>query len=72
MKEILLICKLLVTIDGGGIPFLVQTDTEGKLIKESNENYLIDFSKGVKNYTLVGKPSDYSKVLISKDKCIKE
>lgn len=69
---ILLVCKLLVTVNGGGIPFLVETNTEGKMIRESAENYLVDFSKGVKDYALVGKPSDYKKVLISKDKCVKE
>lgn len=72
MKTVLLICKLFVTINAGGIPFLIQQDTEGKLIKESTENYLVDFSQGVKDYALVGKPSDYKKVLMSKDECVKE
>jgi hypothetical protein len=63
---------LSVAIDAGGISWIISQQTEGKILKENSYNYLIDFSKGVEHYKLVGKPSDYSEVLISKDKCVRK
>lgn len=64
------ICVITVAINVGGIPFLVSADTEGKIISKSSEKYLVDFTSGVKNYKLQNKPSDYSKVLVDKNKCV--
>ncbi len=67
----LVICSLLVTINAGGIPWIGKYDTKGKIIGSSETKYLVDFSQGVKNYSLVGIPKDYSKVLIDKNDCVK-
>lgn len=68
----LIVCSILLAIDASGIPFLVRGDVEGKILKESQENYLVDFSKGVTSFKLAGKPEDYKKVLIKKTDCVKE
>ena len=68
----LLMCTIMLAIDAGGIAWLSNADVEGKLIKESDSKYLVDFSQGVKEFKLAGKPSDYAKVLVDKDKCVKE
>ena len=67
-----LICSISVAISAGGLPWSVKADTRGKLISQSAEMYLVDFSKGVESYALIGKPSDYKRVLVKKSKCVKE
>jgi hypothetical protein len=69
---ILVICSILLTVDAGGIPVITQATVEGKLLKESSQNLLVDFSEGVTEFKLAGKPSDYKKVLINKTECVKE
>ena len=68
----LVICSLLITVNAGGVGWQTKADTEGKILKESPDNYLVDFSEGVKEYRLMGKPSDYKKVLVKKTDCVKE
>lgn len=68
---VLVFCALQVAINAG-IPFIITENVEGKLIKETKENYLADFSEGVKKFNLSGKPEDYKKVLIKKSECVKE
>ncbi len=67
----LVMCSILLTINAG-IPVITRADVEGKILKESDENYLVDFSKGLSGYNLVGNPKDYSKVLVKKTECVKE
>jgi hypothetical protein len=66
------ICSIALAINGGGINFLVKEDTEGRILKESETKYLVDFSEGVTKFKLAGKPEDYNKVLVDKTECIKE
>jgi hypothetical protein len=66
------ICSIALVINGGGINFLVKEDTEGRILKESETKYLVDFSEGVTKFKLAGKPEDYNKVLVDKTECIKE
>ncbi len=66
-----IICTILLTINVGKIPFIQYEDTEGTILKESNTKYLVDFSEGVKNFNITGKPENYSKVLVDKEKCVK-
>lgn len=73
MISVLLICTLQFAINTDlGIPFLVKANVEGRLVKESDTKYLVDFSNGLKKYNLAGKPADYKKVLVEKTECIKE
>jgi len=67
----LVICSILVIIDAGGILFQVRENTKGKIIAESANSFLVDFSEGVKGYKLGNKPSDYTEVLVDKNKCVK-
>lgn len=64
------ICVLAIAIDFG-IPMISEVGVRGKVLKTSKTKYLVDFSKGLEEYKLVGKPSDYSKILINKSECVK-
>lgn len=66
------ICSIALAINGGGLNWIVKTDVEGRLIKENETKYLVDFSQGVTKYKIAGKPEDYSKMLVDKKECIKE
>jgi hypothetical protein len=44
-----------------------ETAAKGKLIQETGDSYLVDFSKYAKKQWYYG---DYSKVLVRKDKCL--
>ncbi len=68
----LVICSIVLAIDAGGIGVFSNADVEGKILKESHEQYLVDFSEGVTKYNIMGKKEDYSKVLVEKTKCVKE
>lgn len=65
----MLICTILVTFHLGALSFIDKAQVEGKLLKEDAYNYLVDFSEATKKENYDG---DYSKKLVSKDKCIKE
>ena len=67
----LVICSILITVNAG-IPMSVRQDVEGKILKEGDTKYLIDFSQGVKKIKSIDKSEDYSKVLVDKTKCVKE
>jgi hypothetical protein len=54
------------------IPVVSKTNVEGRLIKESPENYLVDFSESIKALGAREDPNDYKKFLIKKTECIKE
>jgi hypothetical protein len=56
----------------GPIPIIGKTNVEGRLIKGSPENYLVDFSEGIKVLGPREDPNDYKKFLIKKTECIKE
>ncbi len=68
----LVICSILLAVDAGGIAFISKVDVEGKVLEQSTQKYLVDFSNGVTKYKLAGKPEDYKKVLVNKDECVKE
>jgi hypothetical protein len=74
MSTVMLICALQFFVNTDlGIPFQVKENVEGRLLKESDSKYLIDFTQGLKKYkALSGKPEDYNKVLVDKTECIKE
>lgn len=67
-----IICTIALATKLGSVNFISNTDVEGKLLKEGTGQYLVDFSQGVKKFTLAGEPSDYKKVLVDKNKCVKE
>jgi hypothetical protein len=48
------------------------TNLEGRLVQEKDNKYIVDFSKGITEYKLNGKPSKYKKVVIDKNECMKE
>lgn len=63
-------CILSVAVNVSGIPFLTTAQVQGKVLKENNRNYLVDFSQGLKKYPKVQIKDEYKNYLISKDKCI--
>ena len=70
----LIICTIALTIQSF-VPVIAEFDVEGKILKESEESYLVDFSETLSDkskYALSGKPEDYKKVLVKKSKCVKE
>jgi hypothetical protein len=68
----LVVCSILLAIKVGEIGMESRVDVEGKLLKESDTKYLVDFREGVKKYNFTGSPSDYEKVIVDKTECIKE
>lgn len=62
-------CILQIAILAGGLPVLTEQAVEGKFLYEYMGYVEGDFSAGVKNMELVGKPEDYSDVIIKKDRC---
>lgn len=71
-KMITLVCTILLAVNGGGFNVITNADVEGRLISQSDTKYLVDFSQGVKKFPIVGKPSDYSQVLVEKYECVKK
>lgn len=67
-----IICIIALATKIGSISIVSNTNVEGKILKEGQAKYLVDFSEGVKKFNLAGKPSDYSKILIDKNQCVKE
>lgn len=68
----ILVCTISIVVNGGGFGVFTNADVEGKLINSSDIKYLVDFSEGVKKYKIMGKPSDYSQVLVNKNDCVKK
>jgi hypothetical protein len=68
----MVVCSLFITVNAGGVPVMSKADVEGKLLKEDQTKYLVDFSEGVKKYDITGKPEYYKKTLVNKNDCIKE
>lgn len=66
----ILICAINIVINVSGVNFLTQADVEGKKINSSKDMYLVDFSEGVQKFDLAGQPSDYSRILVDKNKCV--
>lgn len=68
-----IICTILITVHtGGSFPYERNADVEGKVLYENELRYVVDFSADVKRFHVYGKPSDYQKVLVDKDRCVKE
>ena len=68
----LVVCSIVIAVSVGGVNVFSKTDVEGKLLKENDSKYLVDFSEGVKKFNAVGDPNAYAKFLVNKDDCIKE
>jgi hypothetical protein len=67
------VCSIVIAVQSF-VPVMVRADVSGTLLKEGITKYLVDFSKDLSNtkkYSLVGKPEDYSKVLVDKKDCVK-
>ena len=69
---ITLVCTIAISIATDIGNWSANADVEGKMISQSETKYLVDFSKGLGKYTLAGKPSDYSEVLVEKYNCVKK
>jgi hypothetical protein len=41
----------------------------GKLLDETSDTNIVDFSEDIQRFPIFGTPKNYSKVKISKDKC---
>jgi hypothetical protein len=68
-----IICTILITVHtGGSFYYERKADVEGKILFENELRYVVDFSKDVKRFHVDGKPTDYQKVLVDKDMCVKE
>lgn len=64
-----IICILSFVSASTGINFWVKESVEGHILAESQYNYLVDFTKGLKEqWHPVG---DYSNQIIEKNKCVK-
>jgi hypothetical protein len=72
MIATILVCTINIVVNAGGFGAFTKADVEGKLVSQSDTKYLVDFSEGVKKYELMGKPSDYSQVLVDKYECVKK
>lgn len=66
------ICHILITISASGVAMDVRKDVEGLILLENDYKYIVDFSEGVKKYNVIGKRSEYKKILVDKDQCAKE
>ena len=62
-------CMIVVMVDMGGFGMESRIQATGKVLKQNNINYLVDFSKDLKQYERVD-AKDYTHILISRDKCI--
>lgn len=69
---ITLLCTLSFVVNSGSINWWVKESIEGKLIKEGESKYIVDFREGLKKYPLTVNPQNYDKVLINKSDCVKE
>lgn len=67
----LMVCSIVLSINIGGITMLSKYDVEGKYLAQSNYNYLVDFTEGVKQFK-VEDAQAYKKVLVNKFDCVKE
>lgn len=65
----MVICNILITFYLGKVSFIQKQQVEGIILKESEANYLVDFSNDAKKHDYVG---DYSKKLVPKTDCVKE
>lgn len=66
-----IICTITLMVNMGG--FYVQSFPEqvkGKILNESTENYLVDFTNGIHSDWKVDKNA-YKEVIVPKNKCIK-
>lgn len=62
-------CLITVTFFLGKIGFIQNEQVRGKILSSNEYNLLVDFSEDAKKKSLYG---DYSKVLVNKNKCVKE
>ena len=68
-----LLCLLTVTVmalidKNVSVPWMVQTQVHGHMIKEDDESYLVDFSKET---TAKGYIGDYKERMVQKAMCMK-
>jgi len=68
----LAVCAIMIAVGSKDLPFLVKADVEGKILKESSENYLMDFSVDIKKRSSIENPEDWKKILVKKSDCVKE
>lgn len=68
----LLVCALTFFVKVDNINWQTKADVEGKLVKEGESKYIVDFRDGLKKYPLVVHPETYDKVLVDKLDCVKE
>jgi len=67
----MVICSVLIALSVGDIVIVNDIAVEGKVLSAGEGKYLIDFSEDLKTRKgLAGKPADYTKVLVDKDKCV--
>lgn len=62
-------CLITVTFFIGKIGFIQSEQMRGKIISSNEYNLLVDFSEEAKKKEFTG---DYSKVLVNRNKCVKE
>lgn len=66
----LVMCSIVLAVNVQGLTFVNRVDVQGKVLSENDTKYLVNFSKGVKEYPIVGQPSNYSKILVNKSECV--
>lgn len=67
MKSIIVIC--LIKVVTCGFPVSIETEIDGKLLKEENNLYYVDFSDSTRAQKYCSK---LDKKLVPKNKCIKQ
>lgn len=68
----LVICTLIVGIlSKDNIPWTTKLETEGRVLRVTEEKYMIDFSRGFKGNRVAG-IKNYRKVWINKNDCRNE
>lgn len=63
----LVTCLITVVFKLGTIHFIQKEQVTGRVLNQSNINYLVDFSIEADSKRYIG---DYSKVLVNKDLCV--
>lgn len=62
-------CTITVTIMSSGLPWVTETAAKGIVKKETEIQYLVDFSEYAQEKDYYG---DYKNRLVLKDECVKE
>jgi hypothetical protein len=67
----LVVCAISFIINAGGINMETKADVEGKVVKEGNSKYIVDFREGLKKFRALNR-QNYDKVLVDKNECVEE